>query len=105
MTDSGVIALSHECDQLQIINLSYCREVTDAGVIALGHGCGQLQSITLDSCGQMTDAGISFIEFEFFTVKFECETRRIFLSKKKFEFITQNLSFLKFFLSFFKSKI
>ena len=84
------VNLSHECDQLQIINLSYYREVTDAGVIALGHGCGQLQSITLDSCGQMTDAGISFIEFEFFsvkfeffTVKFECETRRIFVSFQK----------------------
>ena len=63
MTDSGVIALSHECDQLQIINLSYCREVTDAGVIALGHGCFKLCSITFEGCGQMTDADLSSATF------------------------------------------
>ena len=44
------------CGQLQIIDLSLCRQVTDIGISALGVGCDHLQRINFLHCSDVTYA-------------------------------------------------
>ena len=59
ITDQCVVEVINRCPKLRSINLSGCGKLTDAAVSALGAGCGRLQSIDLRGCGNVTDAGIS----------------------------------------------
>jgi F-box and leucine-rich repeat protein 2/20 len=59
ITDNGLLAIGHECGQLQTIDLRCCEGIRDIGVSALGHGCGQMQSINLTYCEGVTDVVVS----------------------------------------------
>ena len=55
--DENFIALSHGCQQLKSIYMSYAN-VTDRSITALSQGCPQLESIVLHGCEDVTGAGI-----------------------------------------------
>ena len=59
ISDKFVSVLADGCGQLQSINLSGCLNITDTGLSALGHGCRQLRSINLTDCKSITKKGLS----------------------------------------------
>ena len=65
ITDTGLLALGYGCSKLQTINLEGCQGITDMGISALGHGCGQLQTINLSWCQGITDMGISALRVRY----------------------------------------
>jgi len=57
-TDKTLLSIAEHCTGLQLLSLSYCREITDTGLITISKHCSNLLSLNVDECHQITDASI-----------------------------------------------
>lgn len=59
ITDIGVMAIARGCPLLQIINLSYCTEVTDYSLRSLSK-CSNLNTLEIRGC-QVSSSGLAAV--------------------------------------------
>lgn len=60
ITDKGVEAVAQGCPGLQMINLSYCEEITDSSLISLSK-CSKMNTVEIRGCPQISSNGLSAI--------------------------------------------
>jgi len=50
LTDAGITALSLNCTELEVLNISCCEVVSDVGILELASNCPHLQSLNVSGC-------------------------------------------------------
>ena len=58
LTDSGLSAIAHACQQLKVLDFDNCENITDVGLIEVARHCQQMTSLNFDSCENITDIGL-----------------------------------------------
>ncbi len=61
VTDAGARHIASSCPRLGRLNLSYCHRVSDEGIAAIAAGCGELVELNLHRCIQVKDPGLQAI--------------------------------------------
>lgn len=60
VTDSGISAITNGCPILQMINLSYCNDITDSSLISLAK-CSNINTFEVRGCPLITSVGLAAI--------------------------------------------
>lgn len=60
ITDSGIMAIARGCRGLEMINTSYCEEITDVSLISLAE-CSKLNTLESRGCPLLTSIGLASI--------------------------------------------
>ena len=60
ITDSGVLAIAGGCLGLEMINVSYCKEITDGSLMSLAK-CPKLRALECRGCPLVTSLGVAAI--------------------------------------------
>ncbi|KAL6998477.1 hypothetical protein U1Q18_008604 [Sarracenia purpurea var. burkii] len=58
--DSGILAIACGCPGLEMINISYCKNITDSSLISLSQ-CSKLNSLESRGCPLITSSGLAAI--------------------------------------------
>ena len=60
LTDSGLSAIAHACQQLKVLDFDSCENITDVGLIEIARHCQQMTSLNV-STSNVTDVGLKEI--------------------------------------------
>lgn len=60
VTDKGISAVARGCTILEMINISYCENITDSALISLSNCC-KLNTLESRGCPLITSSGIKSI--------------------------------------------
>ncbi|ERM95580.1 F-box/LRR-repeat protein 3 [Amborella trichopoda] len=60
IADSGIAAIAHGCPSLEMINMSYCTEITNCSLISLSK-CQRLNVLEIRGCQHISSIGLSAI--------------------------------------------
>lgn len=60
ITDTGISAVAHGCTTLEMINVSYCENITDSSLISLSN-CTKLNTLESRGCPLITSIGMKAI--------------------------------------------
>ncbi|EEF35723.1 F-box/LRR-repeat protein 3 [Ricinus communis] len=60
VTDTGILAIASSCLDLEMINMSYCRDITDSSLISLSK-CKKLNTFESRGCPLITSLGLAAI--------------------------------------------
>jgi len=60
ITDLGILAICQGCSGLEMINMSYCMDITDSSLLALSK-CSRLNTFESRGCPLITSSGLAAI--------------------------------------------
>ena len=60
ITDSGILTIARGCPGLEMINISYCKDITDSSLISLSK-CLRLNTLESRGCPLITSLGLAAV--------------------------------------------
>ena len=60
ISDKGILAISDGCNNLQMINIAYCNDITDTSLISLSK-CSKIHTFESRGCPLITSFGLAAI--------------------------------------------